>query len=197
MNMPQAAARETPRASQGVRLSEYKSQSTHWYRAKRLLWAFVQFPFWPKMPRMLSPARIFLLRLFGARIGRNCRVDAARVWAPWNLEMSEWAVIGGSAEIYNLAPVKIGANSVISQRAYLCTATHDYSRADFPLVSKPITIESSAWIAAGAFVAPGVRVGEGAIVGACSVVTKNVPAWMICAGNPCRPIRPRVLNGSR
>ena len=142
---------------------------------KRLLWSCVQLPFWPKMPRRLSPLRIFLLRLFGAKVGANCRVDAARVWVPWNLFMGEWSVIGGGAEVYNLAPVYIGANSVVSQRAYLCTATHDYMQADFPLYSRPITIHASAWIAAAAFIGPGITVGEGAVVGACSVVTKDVP----------------------
>jgi putative colanic acid biosynthesis acetyltransferase WcaF len=107
--------------------------------------------------------------------------------------MGEWAVIGGGAEIYNLSPVGIGANSIVSQRAYLCTATHDYTRADFPLYSMPITIEASVWIAAGVFVAPGTRIGEGAVIGAYSVVTKDVPPWTVSAGNPCRPIKPRSL----
>src|SRR5579864_6006433 len=154
----------TIEASRRVKLSEYRSRSDWRYLVKRLLWACVQLPFWPKMPRMLSPLRILLLRAFGAQIGPNCRVDAARIWLPWNFEMSEWSVIGGNAEIYNLAPIKIGANSVVSQRAYLCTATHDHRRTDFPLYSKPITVEDSAWIAAGAFVGPGVRIGEGAVV---------------------------------
>jgi putative colanic acid biosynthesis acetyltransferase WcaF len=180
-------------ARPGVRLSEYKSERDWRYMLKRLMWSCVQLPFWPKMPRRLSPLRTFLLRLFGAQISRNCRVDAARIWVPWNLEMGEWSVIGGGAEIYNLAPVRIGANSIISQRAYLCTATHDYTLGDFPLYSKPITIGASAWIAAGAFVAPGITVGEGAVVGAYSVVTKDVPPWTVCAGNPCRPIKARIL----
>jgi putative colanic acid biosynthesis acetyltransferase WcaF len=111
--------------------------------------------------------------------------------------MDDWSVIGGNAEIYNLAPVNIGANTIISQRAYVCTATHDHSRIDFPLYSRPVTIEASAWVAAGAFIAPGIHVGEGSVVGAYSVVTKDVPAWMICAGNPCRPIKPRILQDTR
>jgi putative colanic acid biosynthesis acetyltransferase WcaF len=182
-----------PGTQGGVRLSEYKSPREWHYLLRRLLWSCVQLPFWPKMPRRLSPVRIALLRLFGARIGRNCRVDAARIWVPWNLRMDDWSVIGGGAEIYNLALVSIGANTIISQRAYVCTATHDYTRSDFPLYSRPVTIEASAWVAAGAFIGPGIHVGEGSVVGAFSVVTKDVPAWMICAGNPCRPIKPRIL----
>jgi putative colanic acid biosynthesis acetyltransferase WcaF len=107
--------------------------------------------------------------------------------------MEEYSVIGDGAEIYNLAKVRIGANSVVSQRGYVCTATHDYTRSDFPLYCEPITIERSAWICAGAFIAPGVTIGEGAVVGAYSVVTKDVPSWSVCAGNPCRYIKPRPL----
>ena len=177
----------------GVRLSEYRHPRPWGYLLKRLAWACVQLPFWPKMPRALSPLRILLLRLFGAQIGRHCRVTSARIWVPWNLKLDDYAVIGDGAEIYNLAPVHIGANSVISQRSYLCTATHDYTRSDFPLYSKPITVGASAWVAAGTFVAPGICIGEGAVVGAHSVVTRDVPPWTVCAGNPCRVIKQRVL----
>jgi putative colanic acid biosynthesis acetyltransferase WcaF len=177
-----------------VRLDAHDQNRRFGYLLKRLLWSCVQLPFWPKMPRVLSPLRIMLLRLFGARIGRGCMVGSTRIWIPWNLEMDEFAVLASDAELYNLAPIRIGAHSVVSQRSYLCTATHDYTNPDFRLFSKAITVGAGAWIAACVFVAPGVSVGEGAVVGACSVVTKDIPPWTVCAGNPCRVIksRPRV-----
>jgi len=177
-----------------VRLSAYRDRRPGTYLLKRFLWSCVQVPFWPKMPRRLSPLRVALLRMFGARVGRGCLIEGARIWVPWNFCMGEFSVVANGAEIYNLAPVQIGANSVVSQRAYLCTASHDYAKAEFPIRSKPITIGSSVWVAACAFIAPGVNVGEGAVVGACSVVTKDVPPWSVCAGNPCRVIRPRKLD---
>jgi putative colanic acid biosynthesis acetyltransferase WcaF len=161
------------------------------YLLKRFLWSCVQFPFWPKMPRVLSPLRIMLLRVFGARIGRGCMVGSARIWIPENLEMEEFAVVGNDAELYNLALIRVGAKSVISQRSYLCTATHDYTSPDFRLVSRAIIVGAGAWIAACVFVAPGVRIGDGAVVGACSVVTKDLPPWTVCVGNPCRVIKCR------
>jgi putative colanic acid biosynthesis acetyltransferase WcaF len=108
--------------------------------------------------------------------------------------MGTLSAIGDGAEIYNFARVRIGTNSVVSQRSYLCTATHDYTKSNFPIYSLPITIGQSVWIAAGVFVAPGINVGEGAVVGACSVVTKDVPAWTVCGGNPCRVIKSRRLD---
>jgi len=107
--------------------------------------------------------------------------------------MEEYSVIGNGAEIYNLAQVKIGANSIVSQRSYLCTATHDYTKPEFPLYSRPITIGPNAWVAACAFIGPGVTVGEGAVVGACSVVVKDVSPWTVCAVTPCRVIKSRRL----
>jgi putative colanic acid biosynthesis acetyltransferase WcaF len=107
--------------------------------------------------------------------------------------MDEYSAVGDSAEIYNLARVHIGANSVVSQRSYICTATHDYTKPSFPIYSVPITIGSSAWIAAGVFVAPGISVGDGAVVGAFSVVTRDVPPWTVAVGNPCRVIKSRRL----
>ena len=178
----------------GVKLNTYEDRRPWSYLLKRVLWACVQLPFWLRVPRVLNPMRIALLRAFGARIGQRCLVGSARIWIPWNLEMGDYSAIGEGAEIYNLAPVHIGANSVVSQRSYLCTATHDYTKSNFPIYSLPITIGASAWVAAGVFVAPGICIGEGAVVGACSVVTKDVAAWMVCAGNPCRVIKPRSLN---
>jgi putative colanic acid biosynthesis acetyltransferase WcaF len=178
----------------GVKLSMYEDRRSWSYLLKRLLWSCVQLPFWLRIPRVMSPVRITLLRLFGARIERRCLVGSARIWIPWNLHMGEFSTIGDSAEIYNLAPVRIGANSVVSQRSYLCTATHNYTKSNFPIYSLPITIGASAWIAAAAFVGPGINVGEGAVVGACSVVTKDVPPWMVSAGNPCRVIKPRRVD---
>jgi putative colanic acid biosynthesis acetyltransferase WcaF len=180
-------------SNQHVRLSEYRDARPWGYLLKRFLWSCVQILFWTKLPRKLSPLRVGLLRLFGAQIAPNCRIESARIWVPWNLCMEEYSVIGNGAEIYNLAQVKIGANSIVSQRSYLCTATHDYTKPEFPLYSRPITIGPNAWVAACAFIGPGVTVGEGAVVGACSVVVKDVSPWTVCAGNPCRVIKSRRL----
>jgi len=183
-------------AAGSQRIDLYKVRSTTPLRIKllRAFWHCFQLPFFEHTPRMLSPLRIFLLRLFGAKIGPACQIDGGvKIWIPWNLKMGARSTIGFNSEIYNFAPVEIGDHVVISQRSYLCTSTHNHAHPHFPLVSAPITIDSQAWVAAGVFIAPGITIGEGAVIGACSVVTRSMPPWMICAGNPCRPLKARVI----
>ena len=160
----------------------------------RLLWSLVG-PLFRFSPRPLFGWRRFLLRVFGARIGRNAHIyPSAHIYLPWNLSMGEQASIGEWALIYNLGPVSIGEQATISHRSHLCAGTHDYREPSLPLLRLPITIGARAWICADAFIGPGRLVGEGAIVGAAAVVVQDVPPWQIVAGNPARVIKPRKLN---
>jgi putative colanic acid biosynthesis acetyltransferase WcaF len=90
-----------------------------------------------------------------------------------------------------MAQIQIGTRAVVSQGVHLCTGSHDYESETFQLFTKPISIGQDAWICSEAFLGPGVTIGDGAVIGARAVVTRNQPAWMVCAGNPCRPIKPR------
>jgi galactoside O-acetyltransferase len=53
----------------------------------------------------------------------------------------------------------------------------------------PIIIESKVWVGFGVVILKGVTVGEGAVIGAKSVVTKDVPAWSVVAGNPAQVVK--------
>jgi putative colanic acid biosynthesis acetyltransferase WcaF len=110
---------------------------------------------------------------------------------PWNLTIGSEASIGDLANIYNLGPISIGPAATISQGAHLCAGTHDYLRADLPLLKLPIVIGEGAWICADAFIGPGVRIGDYAIVGARAVVMKDVADWAIVVGNPAQVIKSR------
>ena len=59
-----------------------------------------------------------------------------------------------------------------------------------PLTVGAIDIGADALIFAKTFIAPGVVIGEGAVIGAASVVTRDMPEWTICVGNPCKPMKP-------
>ena len=163
-------------------------------RLARVIWNFVCALFFRWSPRPLHGWRRFVLSCFGAKLGKGCHIyPKAIIWAPWNLEVGEETGVADGAILYNQAPIKLGRRVVISQGAHLCTGTHDYEKPGFPLYAKPITVGDHAWIAAESFVHPGVSIGEGSVVGARSVVTKDMPPWMVCAGHPCQPIKPRRL----
>lgn len=159
----------------------------------RVLWGLCK-PLFRFSPRTCFGWRRMLLRLFGAKVGRNVHIyGTAVIYMPWNLEIGEWSGIGEQAFVYNLGRVTIGDMTTISQRAHLCAGTHDFTDPSLPLLKPPIAIGNQAWICADAFVGPGVTVGEGAIVGARAVVVKDVGSWDVVAGNPARFIKKRVL----
>ena len=159
----------------------------------RVSWGMAK-PFFRFSPRISFGWRNFLLRLFGAKVGREVHIyNTAVICMPWNLSIGDWSSIGEYAFIYNLGDIAIGAKTTISQRAHLCAGTHDYTKPDLPLLKSPITIGDQAWICADAFVGPGVHVGNGAVVAARAVAMKNVDPWAIVAGNPATVIKKRAL----
>jgi putative colanic acid biosynthesis acetyltransferase WcaF len=163
-------------------------------RLMRVAWGITCALLFRPSPRFLHGWRSFLLRLFGAKIGRGAHVyPGVKIWAPWNLVVEEEAGVADGAILYSQGPIHIGRRAVISQGAHLCAGTHDYEREGMPLITKPIVVGDLAWLTAECFVHAGVTIGEGAVVGARSVVTKDLPPWMVCAGNPCKPLKARVM----
>ena len=136
--------------------------------------------------------RRWLLRVFGATVGRNVVVrPTASVEIPWLLTIGDYSSLGDRVIVYNLGRITIGRRVTVSQHAHLCAGSHDFSRWDMPLLRPPITIGDDAWIAADAFVGPGVTVGEGAILGARACAFKNLKPWTVYAGHPAQSLRPR------
>lgn len=123
--------------------------------------------------------------MFGASIGKGVKIyPHACIWAPWKLTAADNSVIGDGVDCYSVDRITLEEGAVVSQRAYLCTAGHDFNDPSFPLVTAPIKIGRDAWVAAEAFVGPGVIVGDGAVVGARSVIRRNVSPLHVVAGDP-------------
>ena len=55
--------------------------------------------------------------------------------------------------------------------------------------AKPVIIYDNVWIGGNVTILPGVKINQGAIIGAGSVVTEDIPPYVIAVGNPCRVIR--------
>jgi len=161
-------------------------------RLARAAWGIVAALLFRLSPRPMHAWRAFLLRCFGAKLGKGVHVyPKAKVWAPWNLHCDDYVGIGDGAEIYNPAPMHFGEFCVISQDSYLCGATHDYNDADFPLLAYEMRIGARAWICARASIGPGVQVGEGAVLGLASVATRSLDPWTVYGGAPAIALKTR------
>lgn len=158
-----------------------------WYLVKRFFFLSA----WP----LPSGFKAGVLRLFGAQIGVGVVLKPRiNIHFPWKLSIGDYTWIGEEVFILNFEPVKIGAHCCISQRAFLCTGNHDYTKPAMPYRNAPIIVEDGAWVGAQVFVAPGVIIGTEAVATAGSLVIKDLPAAMVCSGNPCQPIKPRWLD---
>jgi putative colanic acid biosynthesis acetyltransferase WcaF len=164
---------------------------------RRALWQGLLTHLVRLLPRQLNGLRIAILRAAGAKIGAHCLImPGVKVLMPWNLTLEDCVALGVDVELYNHARILIRSNTLISQYSFLCTSSHDYTRPDMPLIYSDIEVGSECWIAAGVFVGPGVKIGNGSVIGARAVVSRSMPERMVCAGNPCRPIKPRVLRAT-
>src|SRR5947207_7844435 len=181
-----------------VRTGPYRGELSARNRLARAAWTVAWGLFCRLSPRSLHVWRRAWLRLFGARLGPGVAIyPSARVWAPWNLEMAEGSGIADGVDCYNVDRIVLDAGAIVSQYAFLCTASHDITDPGRRLITAPIRLGRSSWVCAGAFVHPGITVGEGAVVAARSVVVKDVAPWTVVAGNPAKFLKPRVLAGGR
>ena len=159
-----------------------------------LLWIFFQSLFrcsW--LPG--SQWRCYLLRFFGARVGRGVVIKSGvKIKFPWRLEIGDYSWIGEDVWIDNLTDVAIGAHCCLSQGVYLCTGNHDWSKSFFDLTAKPIVLKEGVWIAARAVVGPGVTVGEGVVLCLQSAATEDLAAWSIYQGNPASFVKKRNIS---
>lgn len=133
--------------------------------------------------------RRVVLRLFGARVGREARVHpSAVIYMPWNVELGDWSAIGAGVFVYSLGRVRIGHRATVSYRTHVCAGTHDFTDPTLPLLKPAVTIQDDAWVGTEAFIGPGVTVGRGAIVAARAVVVKDVEPMTLVGGHPASKI---------
>jgi putative colanic acid biosynthesis acetyltransferase WcaF len=178
-----------------MKIGPYVNRLSLSNKLARLLWLIAYTClFRPFSGPLFNRWRIFLLRRFGTKVGKGSIIySSVQIWAPWNLMVGDYVIIGPRSICYNPAPIVIGDKVVISQYAHLCSASHDYTHPDFPLVTAPIHIHRFAWVATDTFIGMGVTVGEGCVVGARSSVFKDTPEWSVVAGNPARKIKDRPV----
>lgn len=142
-------------------------------RVTELLWMIAKWLFFRGHFPLPSALRRFLLRSFGASVGEGLVIrSGVNITYPWRLTIGDHCWIGEDVTILSLAQVTIGNHCCISQRAFLCTGSHDFSKETFDLITEPIKIGSHSWVAANAFVGPGCEIPRNTLVKA-GVVAKK------------------------
>jgi putative colanic acid biosynthesis acetyltransferase WcaF len=162
---------------------------------KEALWLAVSLFLFRLCPFSFSTLKCFVLRIFGAKIGRNVTIKPqVKITFPWKLTVGDHVWIGEECWLLNLERIVIGNHVCISQRAFLCAGSHDYKQVTFDLITRPITLEDGVWIGAGGWVGPGVTAKTHAVLTAGSVTGKDLEANGIYQGNPAVRIKERVVS---
>lgn len=133
--------------------------------------------------------------LFSELIGEPVP-DSFRLFPPFtsdfgrNIHLGENVFINSGRRFQDQGGIWIGSGSLIGHNVVIATLNHDLDPSTRQAMHpKPIVLGENVWVGAGAIIVPGIAVGDGAVIGAGSIVTRDVGAGMVVAGNPARPIR--------
>ena len=132
-----------------------------------------------------------LARLFGTRTNAHIAPPFFCDYG-FNIELGDNVHFNFNCVVLDVATVSIGNNTLFGPAVQIYTASHPMSAAQRRLgveFGKPVVIGEDVWVGGGAIICPGVTIGAGAVIGAGSVVTRDIPAAVFAAGNPCRVIR--------
>lgn len=161
---------------------------------KRTLWYYVNLLFFISPVLPISSLKVALLRIFGAKIGRGVVIKpAVNIKYPWKLSIGDFSWIGEKAWIDNLDQVSIGSNCCISQGAMLLCGNHNFKKAGFDLITKPIVLKDGAWIGAHSVVCPGVICKSHSVLAVNSVATADMEPYFIYQGNPAVKTKERKI----
>lgn len=160
-----------------------------------ILWWLVQAIAFPLSLHNFNGFRAWLLRLFGAQIGKGVVIrPTARFTYPWKVAIDDYSWIGDNVVFYSVDQIQVGCHCVISQKSYLCTGSHDLQNHNSSLITAPIKIGNGVWVASDCFVAAGVTIGANSVIGARSSVFRNIPQKKVAWGTPCIPRHSREIN---
>lgn len=135
------------------------------------------------------------MRIIGGLFGT---VTDAWIEAPFycdygrNITLGRKVFFNFNCVVLDVMLVRIGDHTLFGPAVQIYTAMHpldaDERRSGLEF-AKPVTIGNDVWVGGGAIICPGVTIGDRAVIGAGSVVTRDVPADLFAAGNPCRVLR--------
>lgn len=141
-------------------------------------------------------------KILGIKIGKNSSIHmnvyiegiSLKKNKNKKLIIGKGTSIGRNSSLDVRGKIKIGDNVSISPEVKVITAQHDLQSVNFMDIDAEVVIEDYVWIGTGAIILPGIKIGEGAVIAAGSVVTKNINAYEVVGGNPCKFIKKRNKN---
>ncbi len=109
----------------------------------------------------------------------------------WNVSFAPHCFVNFGCVILDVCPVAIGEYTLLGPSVHIYTAAHPLDAGERRLreFGRPVTIGNDVWLGGGVIVCPGVAIGDRSVIGAGSVVTRDIPADCVAAGNPCRIVR--------
>lgn len=159
-----------------------------------LLWRFVDFWLFQPSLTIFSPWRIFLLRLFGAKIGNACYISPkAKIFVPWKLQMGSYSSIDDYAILArDVGRIILGDYVSISMGVHIVPGGHDIRSRGFENNATFVKIENGAFLGADSFVGRGVTIGQFSVLGSRAAAYKDVPENSVAVGCPAKVIGERI-----
>lgn len=138
--------------------------------------------------------RLDLFPFNGFQIGKNSIIESYSVVnnGVGDVLIGNGVTLGIGSVL--IGPVSLGDDVIIAQHVVISGLNHTYEMIDIPISKQgvktaEITVGAGSWIGANVTIAAGVRIGRNCVIGAGSVVTKDVPDYMVAVGNPARCIK--------
>lgn len=154
------------------------------------------------LPNFLWPLKWLIMNKSLKATGKNFRFGPNSIFSDHRLiEIGNNVFFSDGTIINTQVPVYIGDNVMFGPEVLLIGGDHNFKVSGKLMnqvksggINLPIILDNDVWIGARCTVLKGVKIGEGAVVGAGSVVTKSLPPYSICVGNPCKPVKCRFTS---
>lgn len=163
-------------------------------KIKLIVWRLVDFFLFKPSLVVFSRWRIFLLRLFGARIGHSCFISPkATIFVPWKVQIGNCSSLDDYVICSrSIGKIIIGDYVSISAGVHLVPGGHDIRSRGFENNATFLKIEDGVFLGADSFVGRGVTIGKFSVLGSRAAAYKDIPENSVAVGMPAKVIRERI-----